>query len=41
MGEQGYRFDTVGWFGVFAPAGTDPAIVKRLAVRFIEDAPPA
>jgi len=30
MGEQGYKFDAVGWFGVFAPAGTDPAIVKRL-----------
>lgn len=30
MGEQGYRFDTVGWFGVFAPAGTPPVIVKRL-----------
>ncbi len=30
MGEQGYGFDAVGWFGVFAPAGTDPAIVKRL-----------
>lgn len=31
LGEQGYRFDQVGWFGVFAPAGTDPAIVKRLS----------
>ena len=30
MGEQGYRFDTVGWFGVFAPTGTPPAILKRL-----------
>ncbi|WP_427307443.1 Bug family tripartite tricarboxylate transporter substrate binding protein [Cupriavidus sp. H39] len=30
MGEQGYRFDAVGWFGVFAPAGTNPAILKRL-----------
>lgn len=31
LAEQGYRFDQVGWFGVFAPAGTDPAIVKRLS----------
>jgi len=31
MGEQGYKFDAVGWFGMFAPAGTNPAIVKRLA----------
>jgi tripartite-type tricarboxylate transporter receptor subunit TctC len=31
MGEQGYKFDAVGWFGIFAPAGTNPAIVKRLA----------
>jgi tripartite-type tricarboxylate transporter receptor subunit TctC len=31
MTEQGYKFDAVGWFGMFAPAGTDPAIVKRLA----------
>ena len=31
MGEQGYKFDMVGWFGMFAPAGTNPAIVKRLA----------
>jgi tripartite-type tricarboxylate transporter receptor subunit TctC len=30
LGEQGYRFDQLGWFGVFAPAATDPAIVKRL-----------
>lgn len=30
LAEQGYKFDAVGWFGVFAPAGTDPAIVKRL-----------
>jgi tripartite-type tricarboxylate transporter receptor subunit TctC len=30
LGEQGYAFNQVGWFGVFAPAGTDPAIVKRL-----------
>lgn len=31
MGEQGYKFNTVGWFGMFAPPGTSPAIVKRLA----------
>jgi len=31
MSEQGYKFNTVGWFGMFAPAGTSPAIVKRLA----------
>ncbi len=30
MGEQGYKFSTVGWFGMFAPAGTSPAIAKRL-----------
>jgi tripartite-type tricarboxylate transporter receptor subunit TctC len=29
-------YDVVGWFGVFAPAGTPPAIVKRLSVE-IED----
>uniref|UniRef100_UPI003F496A29 Bug family tripartite tricarboxylate transporter substrate binding protein n=1 Tax=Cupriavidus yeoncheonensis TaxID=1462994 RepID=UPI003F496A29 len=31
MEEQGYKFDAVGWFGMFAPIGTDPAIVKRLS----------
>ncbi|BDB27338.1 tripartite tricarboxylate transporter substrate binding protein [Cupriavidus sp. P-10] len=31
MSEQGYKFGTVGWFGMFAPAGTSPAIVKRLS----------
>jgi tripartite-type tricarboxylate transporter receptor subunit TctC len=31
QGEQGYAFDAVGWFGMFAPAGTNPAIVKRLS----------
>ncbi|MCY1209616.1 Tripartite tricarboxylate transporter family receptor [compost metagenome] len=31
LAEQGYRFDQVGWFGVFAPAGTNPAIVRRLS----------
>lgn len=31
LGEQGHRFEQVGWFGIFAPAGTDPAVVKRLS----------
>lgn len=30
LAEQGYKFNTVGWFGMFAPSGTNPAIVKRL-----------
>lgn len=30
MLEQGFRFDTVGWYGMFAPPGTDPAVVARL-----------
>lgn len=30
MGEQGYPFDAVGWFGVFAPAQTPKAIVERM-----------
>ncbi|MBL8382651.1 MAG: tripartite tricarboxylate transporter substrate binding protein [Burkholderiales bacterium] len=30
MGEQGYAFDAVGWFGVFAPAGTPANVVRRL-----------
>jgi tripartite-type tricarboxylate transporter receptor subunit TctC len=28
--EQGHHFEPVGWFGVFAPAGTPAAIVARL-----------
>lgn len=28
--EQGYRFDTDGWYGIFAPAGTPREIVQRL-----------
>jgi tripartite-type tricarboxylate transporter receptor subunit TctC len=28
--EQGYKFDVDGWFGVFVPAGTPPAVVNRL-----------
>lgn len=31
FGEQGFPFETVGWFGVFAPKGTPKAIVQRLA----------
>lgn len=31
LGEQGYPFEAVGWFGMFAPAGTDPGIVQRLS----------
>lgn len=31
LAEQGYRFEQLGWFGLFAPAATDPAIVQRLA----------
>lgn len=30
LGEQGYPFETVGWFGVFAAAGTPKHIVQRL-----------
>ncbi|TSH90744.1 tripartite tricarboxylate transporter substrate binding protein [Verticiella sediminum] len=30
LAESGFAFDQVGWFGIFAPAGTDPDIVKRL-----------
>jgi len=30
MGEQGYPFDAVGWFGMFAPAQTPKAIVERM-----------
>ncbi|MEM5277243.1 tripartite tricarboxylate transporter substrate binding protein [Cupriavidus taiwanensis] len=30
MTEQGYRFDTDSWYGLFAPARTSAAIVQRL-----------
>lgn len=30
LAEQGYKFDAEGWFGVFAPGGTPPAIVARM-----------
>ena len=33
MGEQGYPFEAVGWFGLFAPAGIPPAIVERLSAE--------
>lgn len=31
MGEQGYPFEAVGWFGVFVPVGTPKPIVQRLS----------
>ncbi len=31
MGEAGYPFENVGWFGIFAPAGTPDVIVRRLS----------
>lgn len=41
MGEQGYAFDAVGWFGVFGPANLPPAIVDRLnsEINKIQSAP--
>ena len=30
MTEQGYKFDANGWYGIFAPAGTPAAVVRRL-----------
>jgi tripartite-type tricarboxylate transporter receptor subunit TctC len=33
MGEQGYPFDAVGWFGLFAPQGTPAAIIERLTAE--------
>lgn len=33
MGEQGYPFEQVGWFGMFAPAGTPGPIVQRLTIE--------
>ncbi len=30
MGEQGYPFDAVGWFGVMGPADMPPALAQRL-----------
>lgn len=31
MGEQGYAFNAVGWFGVFAPAATPKPLLQRLS----------
>lgn len=28
--EQGFKFDTDGWYGVFAPAGTPQAVINRM-----------
>jgi tripartite-type tricarboxylate transporter receptor subunit TctC len=42
MTEQGYPFDTDSWYGLFAPAGTNAAIVQRLNTevnRLLADAP--
>lgn len=30
MNEQGVKFDLVAWYGLFAPAGTPPAVVNTL-----------
>ena len=30
MGEQGYQFDAVGWFGMFGPANLPEPIVRRI-----------
>lgn len=30
MNEQGVKFDLVAWYGLFAPAGTPPAVVNAL-----------
>lgn len=30
MGEQGHPFRPLGWHGIFAPAGTPPAVVERI-----------
>ncbi len=32
--EQGFKFNTDGWFGIFAPAGTPAHIVNRLNQEF-------
>lgn len=41
MKEEGYQFDAIGWFGVFAPAGTNPAIVQRLSdeINKVQESP--
>ncbi len=30
LSEQGFKFDTDGWYGVFAPAGTPEALVQKM-----------
>lgn len=30
LSEQGFKFDTDGWYGVFAPAGTPEAVIRRM-----------
>lgn len=41
MGEQGYTFDSVGWFGVFGPSNLPKAITDRLnsEINKIQSAP--
>jgi len=34
LGQAGIAFDTVGWHAVFAPAGMDPAMTRRLNEAF-------
>ena len=37
MAEVGFpQYKSVGWFGLFAPAGTDPAIVNKLSAAVAE-----
>lgn len=37
MSEVGFpQYKSVGWFGLFAPAGTDPAIVNKLSAAVAE-----
>ena len=37
MAEAGFpQYKSVGWFGLFAPAGTNPAIVNRLSAAVAE-----
>jgi len=35
MTEQGIKFDLVAWYGMFAPAGTSPAIVESINKEII------
>jgi tripartite-type tricarboxylate transporter receptor subunit TctC len=37
MAEVGYpQYKSVGWFGLFAPAGTSPAIINKLSASVAE-----